>query len=137
MFEKLPPDPLKIKMIAANTNTEAKEKIKHEISPVLEKISTEQKKKQVEQAGHTTVVREIARNLRRIKKNLDLIIGLLAITFAVITGILLGYEKYHITIIPAMVTMIFAIIAYMLPPGDLKDTMKDAVDNFQDTIQKK
>jgi len=64
---------------------------------------------------------------------MDLVLGLMTIFFALITGVMLGYKEYIITIIPAIITLVLAIVTYTLPAGDLKD----AVDNFQDTMQKR
>jgi len=99
----------------------------------LNKITDAQKEKYLQDAGRTTILREIARNLKRIKRNLDVILLIMTIMFAVVTGMLLGYKEYIISTIPALVTLILAIITYTLPPGDLKD----AVDNFENTIIKR
>lgn len=99
----------------------------------ITKITEEQKQKYLEDAGKTTILREIARNLKRIKRNLDIILLILTIFFAIITGVFLGYREYIISIVPAIVTFVFAIITYTLPAGDLKT----AVDNFQDTLIKR
>ena len=99
----------------------------------LKKITDAQKEKYLQDAGRTTILREIARNLKRIKRNLDVILLIMTIMFAVVTGMLLGYKEYIISTIPALVTLILAIITYTLPPGDLKD----AVDSFENTIIKR
>ena len=109
------------------------EKINRPKAFPLKKITEEQKEKYLQDAGKTTILREIARNLKRIKRNLDVILLIMTIMFAIVTGILLGYKEYIMSTIPALVTLILAIITYTLPPGDLKD----AVDNFENTILKK
>ena len=128
MFSKLNAEEEKIK-----EKIKEKQKQINKDVPMLKKITEEQKREYLEKAGRTTILREIARNLKRIKRNMDLVLGLLTVFFAIITGLMLGYKEYIITIVPAIITLVLGIVTYTLPSGDLKD----AVDNFQETIQKR
>lgn len=106
------------------------EKTEKKEEPFLKKTTPDKQKNYLEKAGKTTITREMARSLKRIADNMDLLVLLLTVACAIWAGISLGNKEYLEAIFPIILTFFLTLATYVIP----KSTFSVAIKDYTKTI---
>ena len=90
----------------------------------LKKMTEEEQKKSMKESK-TTLARNIEMSLKRIARNLDILVYLAMIFGIFWTGMKFASNQYTEMIFPALVSALLAVVNYMQDRGTLYESLKD------------